>query len=330
MLKEFVFDRAPFPSAHASTVAEVDGGLACAFFGGTREGAADVSIWISFRRQGRWGEPRLVATGEERLFRRLPCWNPVLYQDPSGPLLLFYKVGRSPSRWWGRLKVSHDGGKTWNDGERLPDGILGPIKNKPLKLADGTLLCPSSAEHDGWRVHMEWTPDLGQSWYRTPPLNSDRSVKAIQPTLLRHRDGSLQALCRTRQGTIAESWSRDGGRTWSPLQATVLPNPDSGIDGVSLPDGRAILVYNHSATGRSPLNLACSQDGRQWQALAVLEDDAGEFSYPAVIIGSDGRLHVTYTWNRRTVRYVQVDPDACTPQPLSEEGAWPEGVAVLS
>lgn len=329
MLQEFIFDSAPFPSAHAATLAETPEGLVCAFFGGSREGAADVSIWVCRRLRGRWSEPKLVATGEQHRFRRFPCWNPVLYQDPGGQLLLFYKVGPSPSRWWGRLKLSADGGRTWSEGTRLPDGIFGPIKNKPVRLGDGTLLCPSSAEHDGWRVHMEWTPDLGHTWFRTPPLNAREAFKAIQPTVLVHGDGRLQALCRTRQGTVAECWSADGGRSWSTMRPTLLPNPDSGIDGVSLGDGRCVLVYNHTALGRTPLNLALSCDGRSWHALCVLEDDAGEFSYPAVIRGSDGRLHIAYTWNRRTVRYVALDPDQLTPRPLTEQGAWPDGVPCL-
>jgi len=329
MLKEFVYERAPFASAHASTIAETSRGLACAFFGGSREGAPDVSIWICHREHGHWSRPHLVAAGEPRWFRRHPCWNPVLHQEPGGPLMLFYKVGPSPSRWWGRLKLSDDGGHTWNDGERLPHGILGPVKNKPVRLADGTLLCPSSAEHDGWRVHMEWTSDRGASWHKTPPLNPRRAFKAIQPTVLTHGDGRLQLLCRTRQGTIAECWSTDAGRSWSAMAPTLLPNPDSGIDAVTLGDGRSVLIYNHAAAGRTPLNLACSRDGVHWDALAVLEDEPGEFSYPAIIWGKDRRLHITYTWNRRTIRYVQVDPDEMTPRPLSEHGAWPESLTAI-
>lgn len=327
MLKEFVFDRAPFASAHASTIAETDRGLVCAFFGGAREGAPDVGIWLCHREEDRWSEPLRVAEGGKRRLRRLPCWNPVLHQEPGGPLLLFYKVGPSPSRWWGLLKRSGDGGHTWDEGERLPDGILGPVKNKPLRLADGRLLCPSSAEHDGWRVHMEWTSDFGASWERTPPLNARDAFKAIQPTVLAHGDGRLQILCRTRQGTIAECWSEDGGRSWSAMAPTLLPNPDSGIDAVGLGDGRSVLVYNHAAAGRTPLNLACSRDGVHWDALAVLEDEAGEFSYPAIIWGRDRRLHITYTWNRRTIRYVRLDPDAVRPQPLSAHGGWPAALA---
>ena len=69
-----------------------------------------------------------------------------------------------------------------------------------------------------------------------------------------------------------------------------------------------MLVYNHSRTGRTPLNVALSEDGRHWAALAVLEDDPGEYSYPAVIQTSDGLVHVTYTWRRQRVKHVVVDP----------------------
>ena len=107
----------------------------------------------------------------------------------------------------------------------------------------------------------------------------------------------MQLLCRTRQGTIGECWSNDDGETWTPLAPTDLPNPDSGIDAVMLADGRALLVYNHSHTGRTPLNLAISDDGRSWSALAILENQPGEYSYPAIVQGAEGMVHVTYTWN---------------------------------
>jgi predicted neuraminidase len=169
-------------------------------------------------------------------------------------------------------------------------------------------LCPSSREDDGWRVHLEWTADLGRSWRRSAPLNDRHAFKAIQPTVLAWPDGSrLQLLCRTRSGVVGECWSDDGGGTWTPMRPTALPNPDSGIDAVMLRDGRALLVYNHSATGRSPLNLALSADGVTWRPAGVLEDGPGEFSYPAVIEGADGRVHITYTWNRLRIRHVVLE-----------------------
>src|SRR5512134_1028765 len=110
----FIFEAAPFPSAHASTIVETPGGLVAAWFGGTAERNPDVGIWVS-RRDGRqWTAPVEVATGVQPDGTRLPCWNPVLFQPPSGPLILFYKVGPSPRAWWGMARTSADAGRTWS------------------------------------------------------------------------------------------------------------------------------------------------------------------------------------------------------------------------
>ena len=233
----------------------------------------------------------------------------MLHQAADGPLLLFYKVGPSPRRWWGMLSTSADGGRTWGAARRLPRGILGPIKNKPVVLGDGSLLCPSSTEHLGWRAHLERTADLGDSWEKLGPLNTWRGLGAIQPCILTYPDGRMQVLCRTRQRVVAACWSSDGGRNWGPMQATALPNPDSGIDAVTLHDGRALLVYNPSRKVRTPLCVAVSDDGLSWRNVLVLEYGVGEYSYPAIIQGRDGSLHLTYTWNRRRIRYVRLSPE---------------------
>jgi predicted neuraminidase len=298
------------PQAHASTIAETPEGLVAAWFGGPYEGHRQVGIWLARQVDGRWSAPVEVTRGFDRLGRPQPCWNPVLHQAAAGALLLFYKVGPSPRRWWGMLRISGDGGRTWSTPRRLPRGILGPIKNKPVVLANGSLLCPSSTEHLGWRAHLERTSDLGGSWEKLAPLNPRRAFAAIQPCVLTYCDGGMQVLCRTRQGFIAECRSSDGGRRWGPMRATSLANPDSGIDAVSLRDGRAVLAYNPSTKARTPLCLAASSDGEAWRQVLVLEDAAGEYSYPAIIQAGDGSLHVTYTWNRQSIRHVRVPPDA--------------------
>jgi predicted neuraminidase len=150
-------------------------------------------------------------------------------------------------------------------------------------------------------------------WRRGPLLNDGRSFAAIQPALLTHADDGSQILCRTRQGAVGECWSEDGGESWTPLTATELPNPDSGIDAVTLASGQALLVYNHSHSARTPLNMAISDDGRHWSALGVLEDEPGEFSYPAFIQDRDGTVHVTYTWNRRRIRHLALSPSDLAP-----------------
>ena len=323
---EFIYETAPFPECHASTIAESRTGLVAAWFGGTRERHPDVGVWVSREQEGKWTAPIEVANGVESPTKRHPCWNPVFFQPKTGPFLLFYKVGPSPSTWWGMLISSADNGKTWSTPRRLAEGILGPIKNKPVQLGNGDLLCPTSTEHEGWRVHFERSSDLGETWTATPPVNDRKAISAIQPSILFHPGGKLQALGRTRQGKIFEIWSDDGGRTWGKMTLTELPNPSAGTDAVTLKDGRHLLVYNHSPKSRSPLNVAVSQDGRKWFAAMVLEDDPAApsgFSYPAVIQASDGLVHITYTWKRLRIKHTVVDPNKLAGRPIID-GAWPE------
>jgi len=329
---EDIFETAPFRSCHASTLAETRQGLVAAWFGGSREAAPDVGIWLSRREDGGWTAPARVADGELPE-RRYSVWNPVLFQPADAPLMLFYKTG---DPWWGMLTTSDDSGRTWAAPRRLPDRILGPIKNKPVQGSDGVLLCGSSTEDShGWRVHVERTSDLGQTWEATPPLNDGDAVGVIQPTLLSHPGGRLQMLCRTRSehGFVAQSWSEDQGRTWSPMERSVLPNNNSGFDGVTLSDGRQLLVYNHSTRdqpgmghkGRGILNVAVSRDGLAWEAALILEhlDESGrQFSYPAVIQTRDGLVHVTYTWHRERIRHVVLDPERLVTAPMPD-GEWP-------
>jgi predicted neuraminidase len=116
-------------------------------------------------------------------------------------------------------------------------------------------------------------------------------------------------LCRTRgKGFIADSWSQDGGRTWSEMTLLSLPNPNSGIDAVTLKDGRQLLVFNNTPKGRTPLNVALSSDGKDWKVVLTLEDQPGEYSYPAVIQASDGKVHTTYTYRRQSIKHAVLDP----------------------
>jgi predicted neuraminidase len=315
---EFVAPTPPTASAHASTIVETPQGLVAAWFGGTREGAEDVGIWLARRVNGQWTAPVEVATGAHSDGRRFPCWNPVLFQMPDGSLRLFYKVGPAPARWWGMARTSRDAGRTWSDHERLSEGILGPIKNKPILLANGTIVSPSSTESADtpprWRVHFELSTDQGRTWTVAGPRKTAGSeatpsttpIEAIQPSLLIHPGGRLQAIGRTRASRLFETWSDDAGKTWTPLALLALPNPNAGIDAVTLRDGRQLVVYNHTTEGRTPLNVAISRDGKVWEPMLVLEREPGEYSYPAVIQTRDGLVHVTYTWQRRNIKHVVI------------------------
>jgi cyclophilin family peptidyl-prolyl cis-trans isomerase len=193
----------------------------------------------------------------------------------------------------------------------LPDGIIGPVKNHPIELANGTILCGSSTEGGGWRVHFETTKDKGVTWSKTVPIGDSTTAGLIQPALLKSADGAVIAMMRSDAGRIYESRSTDDGLHWTPPGPTVFPNPNSGIDAATLRDGRHLLVYNPVTEGRGILAVAVSDDGRNWTRALTLEEEKGaEFSYPAVIQARDGLVHITYTWKRERIRHVVLDPAA--------------------
>ena len=301
----FIYETAPYPSCHASTIEETPSGLVAAWFGGKHEKNPDVGIWFSQYVNGKWDTPVEVANGVQGDGRRYPLWNPVLFQVPGKELILFYKEGPAPDAWWGMLKRSFDGGKTWSAAEKLPKDMYGPVKNKAVLLKDGTLLCPSSSEDNDWRLHMEFTRDGGKTWSRTGPLNDGVTTSAIQPSILFLPDGRLQLVCRSENGFVLQAFSSDLGRTWTALEPSTLVNPNSGIDAVTLKDGRHVIVYNPVKKGRSPISVAISSDGKTWKDIATLENEPGEeFSYPAVIQTKDGKVHITYTWKRKKIKHV--------------------------
>lgn len=328
---EFIYEKAPYPECHASTIAETPKGLVAAWFGGTKERNPDVCIWVSRRVNGKWTEGVNVANGIQNPTLRYPCWNPVLYQVPGGELILFYKIGPSPSTWKGFYKTSTDNGLSWSAQKALPEGFLGPIKNKPVLLKNGTLMSPSSTEGNGWQVHFEASNNFGKTWQMIGPINDGKGMKAIQPSILFHKDGKLQILCRSQNRAILTAWSADNGKTWSPLEKTNLPNNNSGTDAVTLKDGRQLLVYNHVLPpgtevkgARTPLNVAISKDGKTWYASLILEDSPiSQYSYPSVIQTADGMVHVVYTWRRQRIKHVVIDPAKLVMKEIVN-GKWPE------
>lgn len=305
---EFVFEQAPFRSCHASTIVEAaPGKFLAAWFGGLREGARDVAIWLS-RYDGSWSEPERAAVEFAQ-----PCWNPVLFREADGEVTLFYKAGPNPDMWSGFYRRSSDGGQTFGDAYILPAGLLGPIKNKPIQLPSGVILAPTSVEsYRAWGCWVERSTDRGRTWNRQGPISHpEQPYGVIQPTLLVRGDGSILALMRSRNiGQVCSSVSTDEGLTWSHAQAVAeLPNPNSGIDAVTLRDGRHVLIYNPTHDERTPLVVGLSDDdGQTWRVAETLESEPGEFSYPAVIQDAAGLVHVTYTWQRERVKHVVLDP----------------------
>jgi predicted neuraminidase len=316
----------PFASSHASTIVELKGGmLMAAWFGGTDEGNPDVAIWGSRTNSAQTGWSAPVELAREPA---VPCWNPVLFHTKDGLLWLYYKVGPSPSTWVAARKYSDDEGKTWSPAEHLPAGLIGPVRANPLVLPDGAIVSGSSTEaYHSWAAWIERSTDNGKTWTRTGPFvpaagdergggpstkpgsqPSNQTTGIIQPSVVSLGGSHLRFYARSTASiariTVADSF--DNGETWTAARPIALPNPNSGIDAVGLKDGRVVLVFNNTTTGRTPLNLAVSEDGEHFKVFETLEDAPGEYSYPAVIQGGDGDLFITYTWNRRSIRFVRV------------------------
>lgn len=330
LCQEFVYEPEDFPSCHASTIVCLQNGdLVTAFFGGSYEGSPDVCIWVCRKIAGSdsWSKPMMAADGVINDTLRKACYNPVLYQMPDGELLLFFKIGSCVADWTGWLTRSHDNGATWIKREPLPEGYLGPIKNKP-ELIDNRLVCPSSTENGNWKIHFEIYDLDTHQWHKTPAIEAALApslqepgkitpIGAIQPSIIQLADGTLQVLCRTQNGHLATSYSHDGGENWSRVELTNVPNNCSGTDAVTVHPTLHALVYNpvQSVLGdyrdpRTPIDVATSMDGIYWNKLVTLDHEPGcEFSYPAVVADpTDGTLHITYTWKRQRIVYAHVKP----------------------
>jgi predicted neuraminidase len=311
---ENIMPSPPFKECHASTIVELSKGkMMAAWFGGTRESNPDVTIWVTTFENEKWSAPLSIADGISNDTLRYPCWNPVLFKTKEGKLFLFYKIGKNPRTWWGMMMYSNNDGKTWSKPKKLPEGFLGAIKNKPIQLQNGDILHPSSTEsvdEKTWHIHLEKCDMNGQNWVKIPIENDTFGV--IQPTILRYSKNKLQLLNRRRHNKVVQTWSK----TWSPLSVTNLPNPNSGVDGVTLKNGWQALVYNpmnageNWSDGRKKLSLAISKDGTNWKDIYTFEDEkTGEFSYPAIIQSADGLVHITYTSNRKNIKYVILKVD---------------------
>ncbi|RAI97906.1 alpha-L-fucosidase [Chitinophaga skermanii] len=300
------------PACHSSSIVALDNNrLMATWFGGEYEGHKDVSIYTAIYSNGAWQKAVKVADGVVDQNKRFPAWNPVLFKTKVGVLFLYYKVGPNPREWWGMMKVSTNNGQTWSEAKRLPGNNLGPIKNKPIQLANGKVLHPSSTESKDekvWHAHLEVSDGASMVW-QDVQINCD-TFGVIQPAILTYPGNKLQMLFRSRQNRIIESWSTDEGKTWSALKPLNILNPNSGIDAVSMKNGWQVLVYNPAVAGadwfngRNELRVAVSKDGKNWKDVYTLEKhDKGEFSYPAIITVGN-QVHITYTFDRKKIKHV--------------------------
>ncbi|RYF22281.1 MAG: glycosyl hydrolase [Flavobacteriales bacterium] len=303
-------------NSHAATLAEVKPGqIMAAWFGGKYEGAKDVGIYFSTYKDKSWSAPQNLIKPAIIAGDTLPCWNPVLFKSKSESLYLFYKIGKNPREWFGAMITSKDNGETWSDPKYLPKEILGPIRNKPVEVTPGVILCGSSTEsveNNKWRVHIELYTEATDSWEKID-VEDPKQFDVIQPTFLLH-DNEIQMLSRSKHNKIVSGWSKDNGKSWQRIDTINVVNSNSGIDALTLSKKSFLLVNNPLPqgkdwfNGRNVLDVEYSNDGIKWKKLFDLENQKeGEFSYPAIIQTSDKKVHVLYTYNRKYIKHVVFD-----------------------
>ncbi len=313
----YIFDQPPTNNCHAATLVEVSTNtLIAAWFAGSYEGAKDVGIYLSTYNGNTWTRPQCIIKPLITNTDTLPCWNPVLYKSKSKRLYLFYKVGKNPREWFGAMIISIDDGKSWSKPHYLPKNILGPIRNKPIEIKSGMIICGSSTESiegNKWNVHVEIFNESKNRW-KTVEVKNKSGFEVIQPTFIVHPNNKIQMLCRSKHNKVITSWSSNNGKSWSNLDYLNVLNSNSGIDAATLNNGLFLLVNNPLKQGpdwfygRNILDVEYSTNGINWNKLIDLENqNKGEFSYPAIIQTTDNKVHVLYTYNRKYIKHAQFD-----------------------
>jgi predicted neuraminidase len=314
----FIFEKDKyFKECHAVSAIRLDNGDCIAtWFGGSHEGKDDVDIWGARLHNKKWSKPEKLISDE------LPLWNPVLFYD-SGLIALFFRRGGDIGGWRSYVMYSKDNGMTYGEPQILPDGFMGPIKNKPIKMSNGEWLCGSSLEPE-WDSIIEIYSPKSDSWISKSVLSvPDTPVNSgiIQPTLWESKPGKVHAIMRSSLGKLFRADSNDYGRTWNAPYPIDLPSNNSGVDLAKLPGGELVLAYNPIAENwgkRSPLILSMSVDnGKTWPFHYTLEEEeeqnkenryAGRYSYPAVIAVPEG-VACFYTHCRNRIKYQIVSPE---------------------
>lgn len=313
---EFVLPFTEGWQSHASHFLVLgEGKIFCVYFYGSKEGNGDIRIYGSFRTSDcKWSTPIPLSEDDG-----IPHWNPVLFRRKDGAVVLYYKVGKTIADWITKCRISYDDCVTWSAPfEMIPgdrSGGRGPVRNKAIYLSDGSILAPGSTERGEWKCFFDRSTDEGKTWERSPDLcipaqrlavyESTAEKGIIQPTVWESPTG-IHALMRSTEGTIYRTDSMDAIH-WAQPYPIDMPNNNSGIDVVKLPDGRLLLVCNPIAENwgsRTPISLYVSHDdGYTFALLTHLTTMRGKYAYPALRY-ENGLLHITYTWNRKTIQYL--------------------------
>ncbi len=320
--REFISPDTESGTVHVGSICELSRGrLAAAWYGGTREGAWDVAIFLSVKGPGdaSWSRPQAVvdrASASRELSRYVKkVGNPLLFSGSGERLWLVY-VTVAVGGWSGsslNVKWSDDSGTTWSESKRL---TLSPffniselVRNRPLCMSSGGFAVPIYHECLGYFPEMLWL----QPGLKSPDIHFKKSRMTggqsfIQPSVVAFGPSVATAFyrCLSHEKKIGAAVTTDAGANWSEPETLGLPNPDSGLDALLLSGQRILLAFNDSAVNRETLSLAVSLDrGANWTRIATLKSAPGrEFSYPYMVRTRDGRIHLVYTWDRKRIRHV--------------------------
>ncbi len=194
-------------------------------------------------------------------------------------------------------------------------------KNKAVFMDDGRMVLPLYSDGFSFSL-MALTDDGGAHWQFSEPLVAPGN---IQPSIAIKKDGTLVAYMRDNgppPKRLMISESKDKGATWSMVRDSQLPNEGSGADVVTLKNGNWIMAYNDTEDGRHSLAVSISPDeGKTWSHTRHLEFDKRELniatqsSYPSIIEGEKGTIHVIYSYHRRdmsgqpneTIKYARIN-----------------------
>ena len=313
------------PSVHAaSLIALNDGAVRAFWFAGSREGAADVSIYSAIydAKSTNWSAPTVAIDriGAEKSLSRYiaKLGNPVPARLPDGRLQLFF-VTVSIGGWAGSsisAMTSNDEGLTWGNPQRLISSPLlnlsTLVKSPSVTFTDGLLGLPAYHEWIG-RFGEFLRVDAGQVIDKRR-MSSGRS--AIQPMVFVNDAQDASAYFRQTRSAglpkqIPVSHTQNAGQSWQQSGDLAITNPNSAVAGLALKNGTRILVLNNIEHSRYRLVLLMSDPkSSQWQIVEVLEDDEAlpeaqrkEFSYPYLITVDGDDAHLVYTWDRKKIRH---------------------------
>ncbi|MGX4640801.1 sialidase family protein [Massilia sp. SYSU DXS3249] len=304
------------PSAHASALATVPGGMLAFWWAGSRESGPDVKVYASRTTNGKWGAPWEVASraslGKALGFGVRRIGNPVAWTAPDGRIHLY--VVATGLGGWAASRVVHmvspDAGVNFEVRRVLP---LSPLFNTSVLVRTS----PVGLAGGGW-----WLPVYFELGIKYPMLMAfdaqgeptrlgriGNSMSTLQPAIVPMSSTEVRAWMRdaSDEQRVQHAWSRDGGASWEDLPALDLPNHSTSLAAIRLTSGELLMLHNHVVPGgssRSILRLSISKDGHAWRTVDdIASGQAGdEFSYPTMHqVGNE--LHVTYTHQRQAIAY---------------------------